>query len=153
MFPPNAPNPIEVIRILWQPWWVYMVSIGIVVVLTPIVRALANRWKIYDWPEGLLKPHAKPIPYLGGVAIFIAWMIPVLVWVIAGDNQYIRQVLAIVLGGAVLLILGLVDDLKQIKPIYRLIGQMVVAVGLFAAGLQFKAIPQITIGGLTFFTP
>jgi len=153
MFPPKAPNTIEVIKILWQPWWVYVVSIGVVVVLTPIVRGLANRWEIYDQPEGRLKPHAKPIPYLGGVAIFIAWMIPVLIWVIAGDNLYIRQVVAIVLGGAVLLILGLVDDLKQIKPSYRLFGQIAVAVGLFATGLQFKAIPPITIGGLTFFAP
>ena len=151
MFPPNAPSTIKVIQTLWQPWWVYVMSIVLVVVLTPIIRALATRWKIYDRPEGLLKPHAKPIPYLGGLAIFVAWMVPVLIWAIAVNNQFLQQVLAIVLGGAVLLILGLIDDLKQIKPTYKLIGQTLVAVGLFAAGLQFKAIPQITVAGLTFF--
>ena len=151
MLPPNSPSPIEVIKILWRPWWVYVIAIGLVVVLTPIIRSLANRWKIYDRPEGLLKPHTKPIPYLGGVAIFIAWAVPMLIWAMSTGNQYIRQVTAIVVGGAVLMILGLADDLKDIKPKYRLLGEVAVAVGLFAAGLQFKAIPQITIGGLIFF--
>ena len=151
MLPPNAPNLLEIIRVLWQPWWVYVISIGLAIILTPIVRSLANRWEIYDRPEGLLKPHAKPIPYLGGVAIFIAWMVPVLIWAIFEDNQYIRQVAAIAIGGAVLMLLGLADDLKDIKPKYRLLGEVAVAVGLFAAGLQFKAIPDITIGGCTFF--
>ena len=151
MFPPNAPSVVEVIQTLWQPWWVYLISVSIVVVLTPIIRRLARRWGIYDRPEGPLKPHAKPIPYLGGVTIFVAWVVPVLIWTLASDNQFVVQVVAIVLGGAVLLILGLVDDLKQIKPSHKLLGEMAVAVGLFVAGLQFKAIPQITIGGLIFF--
>ena len=150
-FPPYAPSPFEVIRILWQPWWTYVIAIGLVIVLTPIIRSLANRWKIHDQPGGLLKPHTKPIPYLGGVAIFIAWIVPVLIWAIVGNHEYTRQVVAICIGGAVLMILGLADDLKDIKPKYRLLGEAAVAVGLFAAGLQFKAIPQITIGGLTFF--
>ena len=151
MFPSEAPSTIKVIQTLWKPWWVYVIAIGLVVVLTPIIRGLANRWKIYDLPEGLLKTHKKPIPYLGGVAIFIAWIVPVLIWAITSGNQYIRQVAAICIGGAVLVLLGLADDLKDIKPKYRLLGEVAVAVGLFAAGLQFKAIPQITVGGLTFF--
>ena len=73
MLPPNAPNLIEVIRALWQPWWVYVISFAVVVVLTPLLRSLAIRWEFYDRPEGLLKqPHARPTPYLGGLAIFVA---------------------------------------------------------------------------------
>jgi len=62
MFPPNAPSLIEVIRTLWQPWWVYVISFAAVVVLTPLLRSLAIRWQLYDRPEGLIKPPAKPIP-------------------------------------------------------------------------------------------
>ncbi len=153
MLPPNAPSLIEVIRTLWQPWWVYVISFAAVVVLTPLLRSLAIRWQLYDRPEGLLKPHARPIPYLGGLAIFIACMLPVLIWAFSSSPQYLQEIMAIVLGGAILLSLGLVDDLKEIRPTYKLIGQIVVAVGLYIAGVRFEAIPQITIQGLILFAP
>ncbi len=153
MLPPNAPSLIEVIRTLWQPWWVYVISFAAVVVLTPLLRSLAIRWQFYDRPEGLLKPHARPTAYLGGLAIFIAWVLPVLIWVFSGSGQYLGEIMAIVLGGAILLSLGLVDDLKKIRPTYRLIGQIAVAVGLYISGVRFEAIPEITIQGLVFFAP
>jgi len=153
MFPPLAPNILEIIRRLWQPWWVPALSLLVVVILTPLMRSLATRWQIYDRPSGLLKPHVKPIPYLGGVAVFMAWVVPLLIWTFIGQNEHSLKIIAIIFGGAILLGLGLVDDLKDIKPTYRLLGEVAVAVGLFAAGVQFKAIPQITIEGITFFHP
>ncbi len=130
----------------------YAFSFGAVVALTPLVRSLAIRWQLYDRPEGVLKPHAKPIPYLGGVAIFAAWLLPVLIWSFGESCRDVQIVLAIVLGAVILLSMGLLDDLKEIRPRYRLLGQAGVAVGLFAAGLQFRAIPQIAVGGITFFS-
>ncbi len=153
MFPPNAPNLIEVIRTLWQPWWIYVISFVAVVILTPLLRSLAIRWQFYDRPEGLLKPHARPTPYLGGLAIFFAWALPVLIWVFTASPQYLREIMAIVLCGALILSLGLVDDFKKIRPTYRLIGQIAVAVGLYISGVRFEAIPQITIQGLILFAP
>ncbi len=153
MLPPEAPNLIEVVQRLWQPWWVYVVAFVAVVVLTPLLRSLAIRRQLYDRPQGLLKPHARPIPYLGGLAIFIAWLLPVLIWTFTGNTEHVSKIMAIVLGGAILMTLGLADDLKDIRPAYRLMGQIAVAVALFAAGVQFKAIPQISVGSLTFFSP
>lgn len=153
MFPPNTPNIIEVITTLWQPWWVYVLSFVAAVALTPLVRSLAIRWQLFDRPAGLLKPHSKPIPYLGGIAIFAAWLLPVLIWTFGQAAGHVHIVLAIVIGAVILLALGLLDDLKEIRPSYRLLGQAGVAAGLFAAGLQFKAIPPIAVGNFTFFNP
>lgn len=152
MFPPNAPNLIKVIRTLWQPWWIYVVSFVAVVILTPLLRSLAIRWKCYDRPEGLLK-HAKPTPYLGGLAIFIAWVIPLLIWAFTSSPQYLQEIMAIVLGGALLLTLGLVDDLKTVRSSYKIIAQIAVAVSLYIAGVRFEAIPQISVQGMTLFAP
>ena len=151
MLPPNAPNLIEVAKRLWQPWWVFAISIVTVVVLTPIVRKLAHRWQLYDRPEGSLKPHTKPIPYLGGLGIFAAWVFPVAVWTFAYQAEFAGQILAIIAGGVILMAVGLVDDLKEIKPTYRLLAQIAVAVGLYIAGVQFQAIPRIPIAGRVFF--
>lgn len=150
MLPPNTPNLVEVAQRLWQPWWVFVVSAAIVLVLTPLVRKLAKRWQLYDRPAGLLKPHAKPIPYLGGLAIFAAWVFPVLAWTFTSQTEFLGQILAIILGGIILMIVGLVDDLRQTKPTYRLLCQVAVAVGLFIAGVQFKAVPSITVADFTF---
>ena len=150
MFPPNIPNLVEVAQRLWQPWWVFVVSAAIALILTPLVRKLARRWQLYDRPGDLLKPHANPIPYLGGLAIFVAWVFPVLAWTFTSQTEFDGQILAIITGGVILMIVGLGDDLRQIKPTYRLLCQVAVAVGLFIAGVQFKAVPTITVADFTF---
>ena len=45
--------------------------------LTWLIRNLAIRWKLYDQPEGR-KIHNKPIPRLGGIAVAIAFFVPIL---------------------------------------------------------------------------
>ena len=55
-------------------WPVLACSFGIAVLATPICRAVAHRLGIVDKPDDWLKPHQKPVAYLGGVAIYFAWM-------------------------------------------------------------------------------
>ena len=45
--------------------------------LTWLIRNLAIRWKLYDEPEGR-KIHSEPVPRLGGIAVAIAFAIPIL---------------------------------------------------------------------------
>ena len=58
--------------------------------LTPLLRRAALRLHILDWPDGRLKTHAAPVPYLGGVAIYLAFLLTLLVTV-----ELRRDVLAI----------------------------------------------------------
>ena len=50
-------------------WTAFIVT----VFLTPLAMRVAHRFGVLDIPDRKLKPHAQPIPYLGGAVICIAW--------------------------------------------------------------------------------
>lgn len=52
-------------------WPVLVISFLVSFLATPLCRKLALKWNIVDRPNDFLKPHKHPIPYLGGVAIFL----------------------------------------------------------------------------------
>jgi UDP-GlcNAc:undecaprenyl-phosphate/decaprenyl-phosphate GlcNAc-1-phosphate transferase len=91
------------------------------VALTPVAITLAARTGVVDHP-GPLKPQSAPVPYLGGVAVFAAAAIGVILG---------RPVVIAPLAGA--LVLGLVDDRFDISARVRLLGQVVVGIGVALA--------------------
>ena len=66
-------------QIIQRFWPVAVVSLGVSLLATPACRHIALKRGIVDRPDDFLKPHAKPIPYLGGVAIFLGWLAGLLV--------------------------------------------------------------------------
>lgn len=108
--------------------------------LTPLAMRLARRLDFMDRPNTALKVHKAPIPYLGGLAIFFAFVISVLAVKLAAfpstwhepwllGLHLFRGVYAILAGGLAALLLGLVDDAHALSPKAKFIGQ------LFGAGL------------------
>src|SRR3954466_12068770 len=81
---------------------------------TPVVRRAAIRLDIVDHPGGR-KAHASPVPYLGGVAIYLAFIV-ILVLAMApiqhdsGVAKAGGQLLAILAGASLMALLGLADD-------------------------------------------
>ena len=95
---------------------------GLVLALgaVPVAMAVARRTGIVDHP-GELKPQARPVPYLGGAAVFVA-TIPGL--------ALSRPALLGPLGGA--LVLGVLDDWRGLPPRWRLVGELAVGAGVAA---------------------
>jgi UDP-N-acetylmuramyl pentapeptide phosphotransferase/UDP-N-acetylglucosamine-1-phosphate transferase len=50
------------------------VALIVSLALTPVLRRLAIRNGVVDWPDRGRKNHARPIAYLGGAAIFLGWL-------------------------------------------------------------------------------
>ena len=101
--------------------------------LTWPVRAIALRLGAMDAPNLTRKTQAAPVPYLGGVAIALGITITTLVAVIVGGNKsgenvgQLKDLALTVLFPALLLgVMGLVDDLRSLAPLPRLIAQSVV---------------------------
>ena len=101
--------------------------------LTWPVRAIALRLGAMDAPNLARKTQAAPVPYLGGVAIALGITITTLVAVFVGGNKsgenagQIKDLALTVLFPALLLgAMGLVDDLRSLAPLPRLIAQSVV---------------------------
>src|SRR3954468_564581 len=106
-----------------------LLAFGLSAVLTPLVRALARRFGIVAAPKAD-RWHKKPTAMMGGVAIFIA--------VIAAILLFVPQTRAswAVLGASTLLFaVGLIDDFLHIKPYQKLIGQIIGAAIIINYGL------------------
>lgn len=88
--------------------------------LVPLVRKLAH-WKGLVSAPKADRWNTRPVALFGGVAIFLAYLIPVLVFV----PWSLGHSWSIVAGGGVLFLLGLIDDFITIKPASKLIGQII----------------------------
>jgi UDP-GlcNAc:undecaprenyl-phosphate GlcNAc-1-phosphate transferase len=106
-------------------------------IFVPLAIKVAFKFNILDVPSTKLKKHEKPIPYLGGVAIFLAFIIPVAV-VKFVLHQTFHGIIGIVTGAIIMVIVGLVDDIKNLKPVTKLIFQFLVALILIKVNMNIK---------------
>ncbi len=99
---------------------------------TPLAIIAARRFDVMDHPDQVLKPHARPTPYLGGAAIACGWLVGVVVAVWRGLLE-LPEVAPILGGGLLIAVLGLADDVRHIPAKLRLAlsGLIVLAVMWF----------------------
>lgn len=119
------------------------VGITATAVLTVLVKRLALRWNLVDNPNHR-SVHKNPIPRIGGIAIvggFIVgltyfYMLQILVedlaWIIDFPDKWI------LLGAGMMFLLGLADDILQVKPRVKLFFQTLAAFIVVAAGYRFE---------------
>jgi UDP-GlcNAc:undecaprenyl-phosphate/decaprenyl-phosphate GlcNAc-1-phosphate transferase len=101
--------------------------------LTPVFREAALRFGITDKPDTPLKKQKEPVPYLGGLAVYLSFLVTS-----AFFYDYSREVLGILLAGAIIVILGLIDDLGVLSPKIKLLGQFLAACVLIKASIFIK---------------
>jgi len=116
-------------------WWEYLLVFGasaaLCLVLTPVAMAVAIRVGVLDRPGGH-KRHESPTPYLGGVAIVVAFSASVMVAALVQPPNSGRDELVIVLLLAVGLgVVGLVDDLRNLSPIVRIVAEVLCGLQLW----------------------
>ncbi len=120
-------------------WTSYVVTFALAVtlsaVLTPRLREAAIRFGIVDRPDGRLKNQREPVPYLGGLAICLSFLLA-----LALTFSFSVEVLGILLAGSIVVILGLVDDLGQLGPWTKLAGQLVAILVLVKSGIYIKLV-------------
>ena len=116
-------------------WWEYGVvfatSAVLCLVLTPVAMAVAVRVGVLDRPGGH-KSHLSSVPYLGGVAIVVAFSGSVIGAAVIDPPQTGQGELTIVLLLALgLAVVGLVDDLLNLSAAVRLVVEVLCAVQLW----------------------
>ena len=145
---------------------IYLVAFTLSVFLVPMVRTLALRLGAVDEPDGIRKIHTEAVPRMGGVAIFIAFVVPVVgVYVLGatgvrGSWAYTAlaanpTALAGLLGASLLiLLLGVYDDLYHARPRVKVLFQVIAALILCYVGIQFSAVANpFGEGKITFWEP
>jgi len=125
----------------------FLTALLIAVAATPVVRKIALRWKLGDKPNGR-KIHTNLIPHLGGIAIVLGTIsgLVVVSFVAArsggGDwNLLFRKMLPAV---ALIVVLGMVDDMKSLRALQKLTIQLIVALVLALSGfVLLTGIPAV----------
>lgn len=97
---------------------------------TPVARDGALRFGIVDRPDGRLKDHSEPVPYLGGLAIFVSFLVS-----LALVFPFERSVLGLLLGGSIVVLVGLVDDFGVLTPTVKFLGQLLAVWCLMKSGI------------------
>src|SRR5262245_54292397 len=89
--------------------------------LTPAVGGMARMLGAVDRPDAR-RINRRPIPRLGGLAIFLGILVPALAFLnLSGESR------GVLLGAAVATVVGAVDDFRGLSPSVKLIGQFVAA--------------------------
>jgi len=127
--------------------------------LTPLARRLALRYGLMDMP-GERKIHSHPMPYGGGIAIYLTILLAISGFYALGRltaaaevcpsllqplypylgglslSPTIWKLAAILAGGTIVFILGWVDDILRLRPAVKLLGQIAAAVVTVAGGVH-----------------
>ncbi|MRG85053.1 glycosyltransferase family 4 protein [Salinibacillus xinjiangensis] len=112
----------------------FLISFFVTVCITPLVKKVAVKIGALDEPEER-KIHQGIRPRLGGLAIFIG--VAVSLMYLQPNHEHFFE---IALGGLIIIITGILDDLFQLKPIYKLIGQVSAALLVISSGLIIEKI-------------
>jgi UDP-GlcNAc:undecaprenyl-phosphate GlcNAc-1-phosphate transferase len=102
---------------------------------TPMAREAALRFGVVDLPDGKLKNHGQPVAYLGGLAVFTAFLLS-----IGMTFEFDRELLALLLASTVVTMVGLVDDFGALTPKPKALGQVVAVFVLLKAGIMVQVI-------------
>jgi UDP-GlcNAc:undecaprenyl-phosphate GlcNAc-1-phosphate transferase len=99
----------------------------------PLARRAALQFNIVDRPDGRLKHQPEPVPYFGGLAVYLAFLVS-----LALTLEFRQDVLGLVLGGTLMVMLGLIDDFGVLKPWPKLIGQLIAVLVLIRSGIRIE---------------
>ena len=132
-----------------QFWPVLVFSFISALVATSLCKSIALKFGIVDKPDNLVKTHKGTVAYLGGVGILAGLTVGVLTGIYCIGNQTsagsvepehfrlpFTWLVAVLAGGAIACLIGLVDDIFDIKPRQKILGQIVAAVVLVLVGIR-----------------
>ena len=103
--------------------WAFALALIITFALTPLVKRFAVAVGAIDKPDAR-KVHHGAIPRLGGLAIFLGYVGSVL---FNDSIPHDHKLFGFVLGTVILVLVGIWDDIKQIEPKPKLMGQIIAA--------------------------
>lgn len=133
-----------------QFWPVLVFSFIAALLATWLCKKIALKFGIVDKPDNLVKTHKGTVAYLGGIGILVGLTVGILTGIYCvHDQEYFPKafiwLIGVLAGGAIACFIGLVDDIFDMKPWQKLLGQVIAAAVLVVVGirpvLRYFAVP------------
>lgn len=106
----------------------FVLAAGVALFATPLVILLASKTGAMDKPDSR-KVHKKPIPRIGGLGIYIAFIISMLTVTFLADlsGEVFKEIVGLIVSGTLMMLVGLIDDYKNLPAKVKLLGQIIAA--------------------------
>ncbi|HLV09444.1 MAG TPA: MraY family glycosyltransferase [Halanaerobiales bacterium] len=121
---------------------IFLMSLVVTYIFTPLVKRFATRINAVDRPN-YRRVNTNSVPTLGGIAIYTGFVSTLLLLVSLN-----RTLIGIITGGTIILFVGIIDDLYDISPPLKLLGQVAAAVVLIIFGIKIEFITNPFSGGM-----
>lgn len=121
----------------------FALAMALSFMLTPVAKSFAFRVGAIDVPKDNRRMHKKPIPRLGGIAIFTAFFVSVICLTVDFIDNQVRGVL---LGALIIVVLGVVDDVLALKPLIKGIPQIFAVFLPVFFGVRIEKLPNFLSG-------
>ena len=119
-----------------------LVALVVSFLASPLVKNFAYKVGAIDVPKDARRMHKTPTPRLGGLAIFLGFMVSVILFVpIRGD----REMQSILLGAVIIVVLGVVDDIMALPAMLKFVVQIVAALIPAMNGVVVQAVSNPNI--------
>ena len=126
---------------------IFFISLFVAYLFTILAKNIASSIGAIDKPSDI-KIHNKSIPRLGGLAIYVAFLISMILVYYFNNNLYFiskNNMIGIFIGGTIVFFTGLIDDIVTVKASYKLLIQAIAASILFFYGIRMNLFPNLWI--------
>ncbi|HPD18197.1 MAG TPA: MraY family glycosyltransferase [Candidatus Goldiibacteriota bacterium] len=123
---------------------IFVLSFILCFAFVPLAIKTAYKFDILDKPVTKLKKHLKPVPYLGGAAMFFSFAITVVLAKLF-LHQTFHGVIGILAGCTLMFLVGLADDVKNLSPYAKFFFQIIAALILLKVNLHIKFMDENVI--------
>jgi UDP-GlcNAc:undecaprenyl-phosphate GlcNAc-1-phosphate transferase len=117
-----------------------VISLAVTAISLPSLIRLGHRYGLLDQP-GRHKRHKRPVPYLGGAALFLAVWSALVVSALIAPEWYeanTSPLFYVFLGALVITLVGLADDLSPLSARVKLAAQVLIGLMLYASGISVE---------------
>jgi len=105
------------------------VALLVSLISTPVVKSLATKMGAVDVPKDNRRMHDHPIPRMGGLAIFLGFLLSVLLF-----SEMTTQLRGMLLGAVIIVVLGIFDDIYSLKAMFKFVVQIIAALVAVCSG-------------------
>jgi UDP-GlcNAc:undecaprenyl-phosphate GlcNAc-1-phosphate transferase len=122
--------------------WAYVLTVSALLAfgLTPVVMRVAKGFGVLDYPDAR-KVHAAPTPLMGGLAVYVAFAVSLL-----ANSILDTQVVAILLGSTVLVVVGVLDDIRPVAAPLKLCAQLLAVALVVGSGVTITVFGGSLLG-------